>query len=209
MKTLLVIIALLFPVSALAGSVDIQPGGSGSIAVSIGGSGSVQFIPAQAAPTPPPADGEIGNTTVLDNNARALDNFWYSSYTPTAVGQVGYCWVRVDPGVSGDDFTIGLYETDGTLLAYHNITNVGSTSVGWYGGALNTAPTLGSGPYIIGVVAAQNTSISKDGTEAGHYRRGIAMTYSTTLANTSFASYSSVSESSVHNYKCNNTGVSP
>jgi hypothetical protein len=202
----LLFLLFLFPSTVLA---DLTFSGNGSGSANISGSGTGKLtIPLSSAA--PVENGEIGNTSVTDLNTRSVDTFFYSSYSVTTAGQVTYCHARIDPGISTDDFTIGIYQTDGTLLAYTNVTDVGTTTVGWYGGALNTAVTLEAGTkYIIGVVANQNIQVSKDGSEAGHYRRRFAMTYSTTLANTSFASYTSDSESTAHNFQCDNTADTP
>lgn len=159
------------------------------------------------------ANGLIGNSTTLDTNTRTVNTFVYSSFTVTTEGQISYCKVRVDPGVAGDDFTIGVYDTSGNLLAQHNITNVGSTAIDWYGGALDTPICTTPGQVlIIGYVANQSSNVSKDGTEAGHYRRTIPMTYGATIpatADFSSGNYTSVSESSVHNYMCQDDSTIP
>lgn len=207
LKSLLLILA--FAASAHAGSITTGGVGSGSITSGGVGSGSISSTTQnyEAAPLP---NGLIGNTTINDLNTRSSNTFFYTSYTVTQAGQVSYCHARVDPGSVNDDFTIGIYETDGNLLAYVNVTNVGSASAGWYGGALNTPVTLtDSTSYIIGLVANQSIGAYKDGSEAGHYRRRISMTYGATLSDTSFASYTSDSESNAHNFQCDNTAAIP
>lgn len=158
-------------------------------------------------------DGLIGNSSVLDVNARTNNILVYSSFTTTTAGQITYCGTRIDPVNISDDFTLGIYDTSGNLLSHSNLQNAGN-SLEWKIFTLSTPIEISaSTQYIIGIVGnVTNFGVSKDGTESGHYRRTIPMTYDVTpdaTADFSSGNYTSISESSVHNFMCQNDSTIP
>lgn len=174
------------------------------------GTGSVQTVHGQGSITTAYGldAGLIGNTTTLDSNARAAHTFVYSSFTTTTPGRISFCHAKVS-NISTGSITIGVYNLDGTILAYYNGT--AGTSTAWYGGALNTSIQVASGTsYIIGLVTNDASwSMFKDGSEAGHYRRRKLMTYATTLSNFDFSGSTSDSESNALNIQCDDTAATP
>lgn len=159
---------------------------------------------------PEPDPGLIGNTLISDSNTRTSNEFVYSSFTTTTAGRISYCHARI-AGFSGTGFTIGVYDIDGNILAYHNTASGGSATA-WQGGALNTPVIIeASTEYIIGIVTNDASwSMFKRLSVANHYRRRKAMTYGATLANFDPTSgYTEDSSSNALSIQCDDTAATP
>ena len=153
--------------------------------------------------------GELGTTTRNSSAGYAQNRFQYSNFPEGTTGEITHCWARFNNVSTGQGVTIGVYETDGTVLAYHNFTS-GGTAEAWQGGELNTPVCLADSTYIVGMVT-QDTgwNFFFDTSETGVDRLSIAMTYGATLSDADFSSPTVHNTNTAYMIVCNDTGVSP
>ncbi len=191
--------------SADAGQVTLSQG-AGTMTLPQG-LGQLTFEP--SAPSAAAANGVLGNTLITDSNARAANQFVYSSFTTTTAGQLTYCHARIE-GISTASITIGVYAIDGSILAYWN--GLAGTSIAWRGGALNTPIQIeASTNYILGVVTHDASwSMFKRSSVTNHYRRQIFMPYATTLSSKDFSTgYTDPVNNNAISIQCDNTAATP
>lgn len=154
--------------------------------------------------------GSIGTTTRNSSAAYNANRFQYSNFPEDSTGTITHCWARFNNIASGTGFTIGVYDTDGTVKAYYNANSAG-TAEAWQGGELNTPVCLADSVYILGVVTADlGWNFFTDTSETGVDRSSIAMTYATTLEDANFVDdVTTHGTNSAYMIQCNDTGIAP